>query len=69
MNKFIKANNLIKRIGYDEWYTQDGKSRLVKIGDRFRMDVRRHNWSTFHSYYVLGPREREFKSVVGRRRW
>jgi hypothetical protein len=69
MVKFIEANGLVKRIGFDEWYTADGKTRLVKIGDRYRLDVCRHNWSTFHSYYILGPREREFKSVVGRQRW
>jgi hypothetical protein len=69
MNKFIKSNDLVKRIGFDEWYTRDGKSRVVKIGDRYRLDVRRHNWSIFNSYYILGPREREFKSVVGRQRW
>lgn len=69
MVKFITANGLIKRLGLDEWYSRDDKTRLVKIGERYRMDVRDRNWSTFRSYYVVGPREREFRSVIGRQRW
>lgn len=69
MEKFIEANSLEKRRGLDEWYSVDGKSRLVKVGERYRMDVKIKNWSAFHSYYVVGPRVREFKSVTGRQRW
>jgi len=69
LNEFIAANKLIKRLGYDEWYSRDNTTRLVKVGERFRMDIRNQNWATFHSYYVVGPREREFRSVIGRRRW
>ena len=66
---FIAANGLVKRRGLDEWYSPDGKSRLVKVGNRYRLDVKIKNWSAFHSDYVVGHREREFKSVSGRRRW
>ena len=69
MEKFITGNGLVKRIGLDEWYSPDGRSRLVKVGERYRLDVKRSNWSTFRSYYVVGTRQREFKSVSGRRRW
>ena len=69
IDTFIKANGLLKRLGYDEWYSKDGGTRLVKVGERYRMDIRRNNWSTFHSYYVIGPRTREFRSVIGTRRW
>lgn len=69
MQNFIKVNGLVKRHGLDEWYSADDKTRLVKVGERYRLDVKRQNWSTFRSYYVVGPRQREFKSVVGKRRW
>jgi hypothetical protein len=69
MNKFIAKNNLVKRLGYDEWYSCDGKARLVKVGERYRMDIKEKNWSMFRSYYIVGPREREFRSVIGHRRW
>lgn len=69
MNKFIEVNGLEKRLGLDEWYSADNKTRIVKVGERYRMDTSVRNWSVFHSAYVVGPREREFKSVSGRRRW
>ena len=60
MEKFIEQNGLVKRRGLDEWYSADNKTRLVKIGDRYRMDIKRgikrDTWSTFYSYYVVGPR-------------
>lgn len=69
MKEFIAENNLIKRLGLSEWYSPDNKVRLVKIGNRYRMDVRRKNWSTFRSDYIVGHREREFKAQSGRRRY
>lgn len=68
MDKFIEQNGLIKRQGLNEWYSVDGQTRLVKLGDRYRLDVKIKNWSAFKSDYIVGHREREFKSVVGRRR-
>ena len=69
MDDFITENGLIKSIGLDEWYSPNGKSRLVKIGNRYRFDVKIKNWSTFHSDYIVGPKDRFFKSVSGRRRY
>jgi hypothetical protein len=78
MENFIKQNGLVKRNGLDEWYSVDGKSRLVKLGNRYRLDVQdsgllskksESKWSTFRSDYIVGHREREFKSVAGRQRW
>lgn len=69
MIALFDANGLVKRLGFDEWYAADGKTRIVKIGQRYRMDISVRNWSIFHSEYIVGPREREFKSVSGRRRW
>lgn len=69
MEKFIRENGLQKRNGLDEWYSRDGKTRLVKLGARYRLDVKIKNWSAFHSDYIIGHREREFKSVVGRQRY
>jgi len=69
MDKFIAKNKLKKRRGFDEWYTPDGKVRIVKVGKRYRMDIRRKNWSTFHSDYIVGHREREFKAQSGHRRY
>jgi hypothetical protein len=70
IREFIAANGLVKRLGYDEWYSRDNKTRIVHVGERYRMDINNgNNWSAFRSYYVVGPREREFRSVIGRRRW
>jgi hypothetical protein len=69
MKTFIAENNLIKRLGFPEWYSPDNKTRLVKIGDRYRMDIRRKNWSTFRSDYIVGHREREFKAGQHHRRY
>jgi hypothetical protein len=78
VENFIKQNGLVKRLGLDEWYSADGMTRLVKIGDRYRLDVRdihllskksMAKWATFRSDYIVGHREREFKSVAGKRRW
>lgn len=61
MDNFIAVNKLEKRRGYSEWYSPDGKIRLVKTGTRYRMDVRlKKNWSVFRSDYIVGHREREF---------
>ncbi|RKX20222.1 MAG: hypothetical protein DRP51_06080 [Candidatus Zixiibacteriota bacterium] len=69
MKEFIAENGLVKRMGLDEWYSPDGKARLVKLGERYRFDVKINNWSAFHSDYVVGPKDRFFKSVAGRRRY
>jgi hypothetical protein len=69
MIKFIEENDLIKRQGYDEWYNRDNKVRVVKQGDRYRMDVRiSPSWSKFYCYWIIGPRTREFVAVSGHRR-
>ena len=69
MDKFIADNGLVKRHGFDEWYAPDGKTRLVKVGSRYRLDVKIKNWSAFHSEYIVGHRDRFFKSVAGRQRY
>ncbi len=69
MENFISKNRLIKRIGFDEWYSPDGKSRLVKVGDRYRMDTMLKNWSTFRTDYIVGHRDREFRIKENNRRW
>lgn len=69
MDNFIAENGLVKRKGFDEWYHPDNKTRVVKVGERYRLDVKIKNWSAFYSDYIVGPRDRFFKSVVGRRRW
>jgi hypothetical protein len=72
MENFIKQNGMVKRNGLDEWYSPDGKTRVVRLGDRWRLDVKikyRTNWSAFHSDYIVGHRDRHFKSVAGRQRY
>ncbi len=62
LESFISENNLQQHYGLPEYYSQDGLTRIVIIGESARMDIKtKKNWSNFKSMIVFGKTKRTFR--------
>lgn len=62
LESFIAENNLQQRFGLPEYYSPDGKFRVVIIGKTARLDKRKKpNWSMYKTMVIFGPAKRHFR--------